>query len=1021
MKPPENIEKMIKNIDIDTNAERDKAVLDDVLNALEESKKLALSKVEGTKPANLAPNIWRTIAKSRITKLAAAAVITVAVLIGAMHWLPSGAVDVEIPPELAQMPVARLLDLYFGQTKASGGLGLFDRSTVAAALRKALPNLSVNDIMGIGKSQAATRARAEVRAGLFVEGTGTKTPASRIVEASDIIIQARVENVVLNTRDLMGVLAARYVSHAMDCAEANGINIDRDALWNKCIDALEEEFGPLDRLDEYFGKRVKANVDLEIIEAYPSAILAVGDKLRIRPVFDKEQVDLLEKGKEHLIGLKHHEGLFWLLPENVGVYPVDTNDATVVGFIRQDTYSSTRNNRRSGLRSDSWPGVLIGQPISLDEAWEFVMDVYDAVHEGKQPSNERLDYWLANLQSEDFVDCWMAIEFFNTLAAPPVAPGLIIDAIERHLRTDPAVETDPNLEVLVNRIYQRTTFFAEALDVLLLVADEPAVDRILALYIEALFSSEPIFHEVNENEDDVMVNMFRLTLKHPGPKRRERFVSLFSLVARDKHGIRHELTRMVPWLLGTAEGQDIDELLLDMVEDPAGVGISDVEYIEDYLGAIWAAAAQKAMPEFGTYIEQVLANPSIVDLKFKDREPTEEQIVELAQCAYHIHILAAHARGLISRKQALQMLVEQYRQGNRINDVGTLWLEVIDSIAQLIEAEDEEMIPFLRETLPNEDVVPIIITAEGMSDPSLVPAIKEALDKEVTGRLLRALFACGAEKEAIDIALAEIDKLINDDPNLTDSVRIGYKFGDRARVIRFLGTTADKTLIPTVEYFTRQDVFQDLRQESPRGADELRQSAVLALARLAGDSAIPRLKELYDSGDIYIRVLAAVSLYYLGDDTGYELVEHFVNHTERSIPEVEMEWDPYKKCGEVFFQYPLMYLRSPRTEALLFERLRDLRHGFDTNYRCGDYGYGCAFLKPHKQQILPILVEQLRSEDREVRKCANRLLKELTGRDFGFCKDRFAGQQDDIIERWSSYVDDYLAGSDNATEQLHQP
>jgi hypothetical protein len=228
-------------------------------------------------------------------------------------------------------------------------------------------------------------------------------------------------------------------------------------------------------------------------------------------------------------------------------------------------------------------------------------------------------------------------------------------------------------------------------------------------------------------------------------------------------------------------------------------------------------------------------------------------------------------------------------------------------------------------------------------------------------------------------------------------------------VILFLGTTADTTLIPTVEYFTREDVFQAFRQESPRGADELRQSAVLALARLAGDAAIPRLKELYESGDIYVQVFAAVSLYYLGDDTGSDLLEHFRNHTERSIPEIEMEWDPWKKCGEIFFQYPLMYLRSPRTEELLFERLRDLRHGFDTNYRGGDYGYGRASLKPHQQQVLPILVEQLDSEDREVRNCANRLLEELTGRDFGFRKDRFAGQQDHIIERWRDYVDDYLA------------
>ena len=33
MKPPENIEKLIKNVELDTNAQMDKAVLNDVLNA----------------------------------------------------------------------------------------------------------------------------------------------------------------------------------------------------------------------------------------------------------------------------------------------------------------------------------------------------------------------------------------------------------------------------------------------------------------------------------------------------------------------------------------------------------------------------------------------------------------------------------------------------------------------------------------------------------------------------------------------------------------------------------------------------------------------------------------------------------------------------------------------------------------------------------------------------------------------------------------------------------------------------
>ena len=82
MRPRENIEKLIKDVELDTNAERDKAVLDDVLNALEDSKQLALSKVEGKKSAVIEPNIWRTIMKSPITKLAAAAVVVIAVLIG---------------------------------------------------------------------------------------------------------------------------------------------------------------------------------------------------------------------------------------------------------------------------------------------------------------------------------------------------------------------------------------------------------------------------------------------------------------------------------------------------------------------------------------------------------------------------------------------------------------------------------------------------------------------------------------------------------------------------------------------------------------------------------------------------------------------------------------------------------------------------------------------------------------------------------------------------------------------------
>lgn len=73
MRPAENIEKLIKNVPVNTSAKRDEEVLEDVLNALEKTNNL--------QSAACRPNIWRIIMKSQITKLATAAVIVVAVVL----------------------------------------------------------------------------------------------------------------------------------------------------------------------------------------------------------------------------------------------------------------------------------------------------------------------------------------------------------------------------------------------------------------------------------------------------------------------------------------------------------------------------------------------------------------------------------------------------------------------------------------------------------------------------------------------------------------------------------------------------------------------------------------------------------------------------------------------------------------------------------------------------------------------------------------------------------------------------
>jgi len=72
MKPAEDIDKLIKKLRYKAGAQAHDRVLDNVMQALDKSEK--------EKSGVTTPNIWRTIMKNPITKLAAAAVIIIAVL-----------------------------------------------------------------------------------------------------------------------------------------------------------------------------------------------------------------------------------------------------------------------------------------------------------------------------------------------------------------------------------------------------------------------------------------------------------------------------------------------------------------------------------------------------------------------------------------------------------------------------------------------------------------------------------------------------------------------------------------------------------------------------------------------------------------------------------------------------------------------------------------------------------------------------------------------------------------------------
>jgi outer membrane lipoprotein-sorting protein len=82
MRPTDNINDLIKKLRLKASTDLDKRVHDDISKALSESDK--------TKSAIIQPNMWSTIMKSPITKIAAAAVIITAGVIGLSLWRTTG-------------------------------------------------------------------------------------------------------------------------------------------------------------------------------------------------------------------------------------------------------------------------------------------------------------------------------------------------------------------------------------------------------------------------------------------------------------------------------------------------------------------------------------------------------------------------------------------------------------------------------------------------------------------------------------------------------------------------------------------------------------------------------------------------------------------------------------------------------------------------------------------------------------------------------------------------------------------
>jgi outer membrane lipoprotein-sorting protein len=113
----EKIKKLIKNLNlnVDTNSEADRRVLVELLQAQEKSQK--------TEPTFASPNIRRTIMKSHITKLAAAAAVIAVVVLGLFEFIDTNAGSGVVWAEVARKVQASRGVIFRSR---DGGLGSRD-------------------------------------------------------------------------------------------------------------------------------------------------------------------------------------------------------------------------------------------------------------------------------------------------------------------------------------------------------------------------------------------------------------------------------------------------------------------------------------------------------------------------------------------------------------------------------------------------------------------------------------------------------------------------------------------------------------------------------------------------------------------------------------------------------------------------------------------------------------------------------------------------------------------------------
>ncbi|MHC4395475.1 MAG: hypothetical protein ACYS1A_07440 [Planctomycetota bacterium] len=364
MNPQENTEKLIRKLVLHGNKAADERIVNDAMAAYEKQKSAAGGS-----------NIWRTIMRSRITKLAAAAVIIIAVMIGINQF--GGSIDpasvawADVVENMKKMPwVHATVDInYSGQSMTKESWKCFEPSI---------------DIME--EPDGVIRYYDFSKSVMYVYKPDTNTitissktdeynllgPESPVEIISSIIERAREQNAEISTeqtqQDGLSVEIIRIVSNIQD------VTLVRDIERNLVI-AMQTEAAIPDS-----DKKVSAYATIDYPDDGPRDIYALGvskdaividtrPKGSVKDITDEVQRRFDAGIGDHVAVILHSR-----VEENETLEPAEITIMRQKGKLKRLDHYRAFNaaKRKDGIKSlyedikDDWPNISLERILELE-------------------------------------------------------------------------------------------------------------------------------------------------------------------------------------------------------------------------------------------------------------------------------------------------------------------------------------------------------------------------------------------------------------------------------------------------------------------------------------------------------------------------------------------------------------------------------------------------------------------------------------------------------------------------------